>query len=140
MAVSRFTDHDPEVVFPWPALAAAGAAFGLAAATSTSDDGLVLCPLRRCSGGYCPGCGLSRASAQLVRGDLAGSWHQHPFLLVGLAQMAVLGAVWALVSPATRDRLRPHTTTLVMANVALLVAIWGARMASGSIPVPFLAS
>lgn len=104
---------------------------------ASSDDGLVLCPLRRCSGGYCPGCGLTRSAGQLVRGDLAGSWSQHPFLLLAFGQLAVLATLWSLGSARLRERLSRHTTAFVIANVALLGVIWAARLATGSIPIPF---
>ncbi len=125
------------IISPWTKLAAATGAFLVAGITASSDDGMILCPLRRCSGGYCPGCGLTRSSGQLLRGDLAGSWRQHPYLLLALAQLGVLAAAYAALSETRRARLRGMTSHLLIANASLLVAIWVARMASGAVPVPF---
>ncbi len=125
------------IISPLTKLAAAAGAFLVVGISASSDDGVVLCPLRRCSGGYCPGCGLTRSSGQLLRGDLAGSWRQHPFLLLALAQLGLLAAAYAALSETRRARLRGMTGRLLIANSALLVALWVARMASGAIPIPF---
>ena len=47
-----------------------------------------LCVLRLFTGLPCPGCGLTRASAALLRGDLSASLHYHP--LLGLVLFAFL--------------------------------------------------
>lgn len=111
---------------------------------AVGDRGPVLCPFRRCTGGYCPGCGLTRAAGRLARGDVAGAWHHHPFLVVAAVEAVVLAGAWAAWRwrrsrrPAPPGR-RPNvgSGSLALANLALLVAIWVARLALGSIPVPF---
>jgi hypothetical protein len=48
------------------------------------------CPFRTATGVPCPGCGLSRACALLVHGDLRGALRMHafaPMMLAGLAMM-----------------------------------------------------
>lgn len=115
---------------------AATAAFAALAGLS-NDDGPVLCPLRRCSGGYCPGCGMTRSGGRLLRGDLAGSWAQHPFVLIALAQLAVIGGLWAFGSNRLRTSMKAASTRFLMANFGLMILIWIARMADGSIPIPF---
>ena len=117
-------------------LVAAGAVFALLAALST-DDGPVLCVFRRCTGGYCPGCGLTRSGGRLLRGDVAGSIEQHPYLILGVSQVAVLAAVWRLGSEIVRDRLRRWSRPLLYANGAAIIVVWLVRLAAGSIPVPF---
>ena len=107
------------------------------AVTASDDEGPILCPLRRCSGGYCPGCGLTRSTGQLLRGDLAGSWRQHPFLLLAIGQVALLVSLWAMASEDQRRRLRRLTTPFVVANLVLMSAIWVVRLATGTVPVPF---
>lgn len=47
-----------------------------------------LCVLRLFTGLPCPGCGLTRAAAALLRGDLSASLHYHP--LLGLVLFAFL--------------------------------------------------
>lgn len=127
----------PAVTSPWLRAGVAASAFLVAGIMASDDDGTILCPLRRCSGGYCPGCGLTRSTGQLLRGDLAGSWRQHPFLLLALGQMALLLGVWGMTSEDQHHRLRRLTTTFVVANMVLLCAIWVVRLAAGTIPIPF---
>ena len=125
------------VARPWVRIAGGVAVFLVASVSASSDDGIVLCPFRRCTGGYCPGCGLTRSGGKLVRGDVVGAWHHHPFLLIGLAQLALIGTLWASGSrlwSAVEQRLG----TLLLANVAVLVAIWLLRMALGDLPAPFV--
>lgn len=123
------------IASPSVRIAGGAAAFVAAAVSSSSDDGLVLCPFRRCTGGYCPGCGLTRSSGKLVRGDLIGSWQHHPFLIIGLVQALVLVALWG-----TGSRLWPalagRGTTIVVVNTALVVTIWLARLATATVPGP----
>lgn len=47
----------------------------------------VPCPFRLVTDIPCPGCGMTRSSIALARGDFAAAWKHHPFAygLVGLA-------------------------------------------------------
>ncbi|MEM8925412.1 MAG: DUF2752 domain-containing protein [Actinomycetota bacterium] len=112
------------------------AAFVTAGLTASSDDGIVLCPIRRCTGGYCPGCGLTRSAGKLIRGDLVGSWHHHPFLVLAVAQALVLGALWASGSRLW-DTVAERWVSLLRANVVLLGGLYLLRLLLGDIPVPF---
>jgi len=100
-------------------------------------DGPVLCPFRRCTGGYCPGCGGIRAVAAMLKGDLAASWTLHPWVLVIAAQVAVLGAVAATRVVDIRERLRRFAVPILLANMTFGVVVWIVRISAGSIPVPF---
>lgn len=127
----------PITARPWfrPAVGAAGlVALG---ATASGDDGPVLCPFRFCTGGYCPGCGMTRSIGALVRGDLGGSWQHHPFLLIAVAQLMLLGAIWSVASGQVRQRLLANRNRLLAANGVALVLVWLLRLATGQIPVPF---
>jgi hypothetical protein len=107
-------------------------------AALSTDDGVVLCPFRRCTGGYCPGCGLTRSGGRLLRGDVAGSWRLHPYLLIAVAQVVVLGSVLAVLGSARfSERMAGLWRPLLMINGVAIVAVWLFRMADGSIPVPF---
>lgn len=118
---------------PRRATAIGGAVIAAAiVATAGDNGGIVICPFRRCTGGYCPGCGVSRAANRLVRGDVAGSWTQHPWVVLAALQLVVLGGVGLLVEPGRRRRL---AVALLLANVLLMLGIWVMRLSTGAIPV-----
>lgn len=131
-------------------LAAVGVAGVLGAGLLASGGhGPVLCPFRLATGGYCPACGMTRALGRLARGDVAGSWQMHPFLLLLLGQAAVAGAVWAVLEVRRRRSgpvvapnpvtalLRRRADTLQLLNGGLLLALWVLRLATHAIPAPF---
>lgn len=117
----------------------AGGGFLAAAVGASGDHGPVLCPFRLCTGGYCPGCGLTRAAGRLVRGDVVGSWHLHPFLLLAVVQGALVLAARAVLGAASPRwaGLARHRENLLVANLVLLTALWALRLALGDIPAPF---
>lgn len=88
------------------------AALALATARSATPPDAVHflpCPARLLTGHPCPGCGMTRASVALLRGDLAGAWRLHPFALllvpVAAANALAPGATrkaWAALPPALR--------------------------------------
>ncbi len=118
-----------------PALGLAGLlALGLSA---SGEEGPVLCPFRICTGGYCPGCGFTRSTGALIRGDVAGSWRHHPYLLLVAVQAAVLVTVWSIVADPVRAKLRNAAQPLLIANAILVATIWIVRILSGQIPAPF---
>ncbi|WP_420452588.1 DUF2752 domain-containing protein [Ilumatobacter sp.] len=106
-------------------------------ATGT-DDGPGLCVFRRCTGGYCPGCGVTRSARHLVHGEWAAAWSDHPWVLLVVAQAAVAAIVLG-ASRSARVRVAGVgvdrvVLTVGLANVALAWSIWIARLAAGSIP------
>ena len=100
-----------------------------------TDDGPGLCVFRRCTGGYCPGCGLTRSARHLTRGQIGAAWQDHPWLVLLAAQAVVLGAIWGVLKRSARrfeaQRLLP---ILGSVNVALVFGIWIYRLIDGSIP------
>jgi len=119
--------------------AAAGVTLLVLVASAGADDGTVLCPFRRCTGGYCPGCGATRAANRFVRGDLAGSWSHHPWVILAAVQFVGLAAMTAFVAAPDRPRrLRQVAIPLLLANCALLVAIWVVRLATDAVPTGWL--
>lgn len=115
-----------------PAQLGLAATVGLAAVTSTLESGPILCGFRLCTGGYCPGCGGSRAAAALLVGDLGGAWQHHPWIVLIAAQIVVLATVRALVG-----RLPIPLQPVLYGNLVVGVGIWVLRLSTGAIPAPF---
>lgn len=117
---------------PWQAAVAAVAAVSVALAGS--EDGPVVCPWRRCTGAYCPGCGATRSARSLLVGDIAGSWRLHPMVLVVAVQVALYLAL-RLIRPAQARRLAGPALPLVLGlNGVAVVGVWVIRLATGAIP------
>jgi hypothetical protein len=110
---------------------------GVFVITASGDDGFVVCPFRRCTGGYCPGCGGTRALHRLGRGDVVGAWQHHPWVVL-LAVQAVIVAAVLLFAAAWRARLRKLLLPVAVANTVLAIGIWVIRLQSGSIPTGWL--
>mgnify|MGYP001819897279 CR=1 FL=1 len=100
-----------------------------------TDDGPGVCVFRRCTGGYCPGCGLTRSARHLTRGQVGAAWHDHPFLVLAAAQAVAVGIVYGLVRRvgAAIDWSRAFVVIGIV-NLVLISGIWVIRLANGSIP------
>jgi hypothetical protein len=100
-----------------------------------TDDGPGVCLFRRCTGGYCPGCGVTRSARHLTRGELAAAWQDHPFVLLAAAQATVAGAMWAVLRLVDRTIRWGRAMAVVgVINLVLLIGIWVVRLVDGSIP------
>ena len=114
------------------ALASAAAA---AVAAGSLADGPTLCLFRLTTGVPCPGCGLTRGMAWLARGELARALGLHPLAPLLAAEAAVGWVLWGAVlagwlrRPAERPLL-----VLLWLNLLALFAVWGARLAAGTLP------
>ena len=102
----------------------------LAALFWSAETGPTLCPFARCTGLACPGCGMTRAVAALLRGDLSRSWDRHP--LAGIVALEVMAAWWWL-------RKRQSLPGLVVKagvalNAAAFLAVWVWRFVNGALP------
>jgi hypothetical protein len=74
---------------------AAGAAY--VAAVDPSVGGVFpICPFRALTGLWCPGCGLTRATHHLLRGDLGRALHYNVLVIAILATLAAAWALWTL--------------------------------------------
>ena len=80
-----------------------------------------LCPLHRTTGLWCPLCGGTRATRELMHGDLGAAMGYNPFALVLEAVVIVLVARWLLAS--ARCLRRPLVTggEGILLGVALAV-------------------
>ncbi|HSC88849.1 MAG TPA: DUF2752 domain-containing protein [Polyangiaceae bacterium] len=93
---------------------------------------LTICPFAWLFARPCPGCGLTRATWDLLHGDLSGAHAHHPLILLVLACLGwlafdlALGRIWAVPALATRARLRGP---LLAGLCAALVVVWLLRFA-----------
>ncbi len=110
-------------------------ALGLRMWTPSDDPANTVCFVRRCTGYACPGCGLTRALAYLVRGDFVAMWAMHPLApLVVVDAVAAVVLMWAIRS--NRFTLKPnHLAIVASVHVVLLIGVWAARSAVGALPV-----
>lgn len=111
------------------------------------------CPTATLLGVPCPGCGLTRATLLLMRGELAQALRFHPLvwvlapLYLGLIAAAALGYVRGPRAPAKAARpslwLDRRLTRAAWALLALVLAVWLARFFGafgGPAPVRSLAA
>ncbi|MGH3651159.1 MAG: DUF2752 domain-containing protein [Acidimicrobiia bacterium] len=116
-------------------MAAPLAVIGLLALAPVVEEGPTLCPFAICTGMACPGCGMTRAAAQLLRGDFGAAMTLHPLVpVIGLQLIA--GWVWYLLRRAGRAQPMSNRTlnvTLIATSLALL-GVWVARLLSGTLP------
>ncbi len=111
-------------------------AFALGIAAS-DDEGTILCPFRRCTDGYCPFCGGTRSFGRLLRGDIAGAWTRHPYVVLLAAQVLVIGGLLATTRTRPGSLLTPtRRRWFLAANAALAVGVWATRLVLGEIPRP----
>ncbi|HEX2153081.1 MAG TPA: DUF2752 domain-containing protein [Acidimicrobiia bacterium] len=112
-----------------PLLVAAGLA------VVPTGGGPTICPFALLTGTACPGCGLTRAGAALMNGEIVAAFAFHPLIVpVGLA----FGAAWFL--GLVRRQGRPFRLDRrivdrgVLALAALFALTWLIRLATGSLP------
>lgn len=119
-----------------PAAGLAGAC-ALAALSPVGDtEGQILCPYRLTTGGWCPGCGCTRALSAVVRGDVTTSLALNPWTLLLLAQAVVISGLFLGAPQAARGWWARNDIRILQANLAIGLVIWVARLATGEIPLP----
>jgi hypothetical protein len=110
-----------------------------------------VCPTATFLGIPCPGCGLTRATLALFRGDFSTALRFHPlvFLLSPLFAYLALNAAWgyvrgpvAIQTPRERTFWTSRFTTIAAsAVIALMLVVWIARFFGafgGPVPVQHL--
>jgi hypothetical protein len=84
-----------------------------------------ICQFHQLTGLYCPGCGATRASYQLLHGNFLAALHDNALFVVSLAALAVRG-VWFLKREIYRQPVRffiPPIALWVFLVVALVFVI-----------------
>ncbi|MBI5710263.1 MAG: DUF2752 domain-containing protein [Candidatus Eisenbacteria bacterium] len=128
-------------VAPWSAwlvcgLAAGAAWLALRAWAPGGAGGEPLCLLRSVAHVECPTCGLTRALALLARGEWRGSLALHPLALPLAVQLLAGWGAWGAALARGRagflDRWLPGA---VVADACALLAVWGVRLATGTLPM-----
>jgi hypothetical protein len=131
----------PQTVFPplSPVLRDRKFTFALVGATSLHIALVSLnlpsweCPVFRLTGIPCPGCGLSRATLLLLKGDLSGSLRFHAFAPVFL--FAIFALILSVLLPKSilqpaiaRAELIERKTGLTVLILGSLILYWLARL------------
>lgn len=132
----------PTTVLPFPArLGIVGALCGVLSVPLWL--GLPMCSFAAMTGLPCPGCGLTRSTHAILRGDLAHAFHTQPFafiispLLGGM--LAYAGATFLLKGEPSLPPLVRRSGLVILGVVsALMLVFWGARFLGfwgGPVPV-----
>lgn len=128
----------------WKRAVPAAGLVGVCAAASLSDvsadEGQIFCPFRLATGGWCPGCGGTRALKHLVHGDVASSLTLNPLLLVVMTQFVALATAFLVIPDKTRSWFRQNLVTIGKTNIILALSIWAVRLWTDRIPAPFEAA
>lgn len=104
-------------------------------AFNPTDDGPTVCPFALCTGMACPGCGMTRAVSQLIRGNFGQALSYHPLAPLVFAQV-VGGWIWLVLR--RRNLVAPMSQRVVnivlIGSAASLLVVWGIRLLTGSLP------
>lgn len=94
-----------------------------------------MCPFALATGMACPGCGMTRAAGQLLRGDLGAAIAYHP-LIPAIALLTMVGWGWFVLRRTGRVHPMSNRTLngVLIATAVALVAVWVIRLATGSLP------
>lgn len=98
------------------------------------------CPIRAATGVPCPGCGLTRASLELLHGDVSASFQTHAFASVALATVFLMLLIFILpeslrekwVTAIRNFETRSGSTAWI---ISFLFFYWAIRL-SGILPFP----
>lgn len=83
----------------------------------------------------CPGCGLTRAGASLVRGDLVAAWAFHPLVFVAAGWLAGIWTVGWLRRRGRDVGLSPLLVGRLLNLTGLaFLATWVIRLVAGTLP------
>ena len=105
------------------------------ATIAPSDGSPTICGFANCTGVACPGCGLTRAAGQLIRGNLTEALRYHPLILLIVAELLGAWTIWAAHQAGwIRWKHRRWVDVVIGGTAALLVIVWIARLIAGTTP------
>lgn len=93
-----------------------------------------ICPYRNLFGVACPGCGMSRATAHLLDGNVGAAMTYHPLVPLFVAQAIVGSALWIGHKRGWWTVSRRTVVVIGVVNIVLLSGVWIARAATGTLP------
>lgn len=106
-----------------------------ALAVFPSNGGPTLCPFALLTGMACPGCGMTRAGAALVRGDLVAAWEFHPLIVLVATWLAGAWLVALLRERGSEVRIPVQIINRLLNLTGLaLILTWLVRMMTGALP------
>jgi hypothetical protein len=120
-----------------PAIGLAAVCAGAAFTEVSAEEGQILCPYRLVTGGWCPGCGCTRALRHLMHGDVRTSLALNPWMILVLAQMVVMSGFFLVMPDKAKAWWRTNDFKVLKINMAVAAVIWIARLWDGTIPLPF---
>jgi len=101
----------------------------------SGDAAGAICLSRRIFHLPCPGCGMTRAFAHLAKGEWSTAVADHPLAPLVAVEMIAGWALWGVALVTRRSvRLPVRIEALLLANAALLCALWLGRAATGTLP------
>ena len=105
------------------------------ATVNPSDSSPTICGFANCTGVACPGCGMTRAAGQLVRGNVAEALRYHPLILLVVVELLDAWTIgMAHRAGLIRWRHRRWVDVVIGATAALLLVVWIVRLVTGSTP------
>ena len=120
----------------WAAAGLAGVlAWGVLAWWHPSNDvRYSVCLTRRVLDLPCPGCGFTRASAHLAKGEWAQALRMHPLAAVVAVQGIFIWLGWGALLLSGRKAPLGWVNPWLLSQAALFIGLWIFRWASGTLP------
>ena len=99
-----------------------------------ADPRTAFCLSRRLFHLPCPGCGLTRAFAHMAKGEWREAVADHPLAPLVATEFVLGWLAWGAVASGRLSRRLIPVDALVLANAAVLLALWLGRLATGTLP------
>lgn len=104
------------------------AAVSAALQLAPGEVSLLPCPVRLATGVPCPGCGMTRASIALARGDLGGALELQPLALLVVPLLVAVALAPAWSHRQWRRLGSPLRSGVLLAAFVLAIGLWVVRI------------